>query len=88
MKRFNNITKPTEDTRSYRGLTLQNGLSALLISDPETDNSAAALSVHVGSFLDPRDLQGLAHFLEHMLFMGTKKVNFSYFYFLKLFFSN
>lgn len=25
------------------------------------------------SFSDPRDIQGLAHFLEHMIFMGSKK---------------
>uniref|UniRef100_A0A7N8Y946 Nardilysin a (N-arginine dibasic convertase) n=1 Tax=Mastacembelus armatus TaxID=205130 RepID=A0A7N8Y946_9TELE len=36
-------------------------------------NSAAALCVGVGSFSDPSDLPGLAHFLEHMVFMGSKK---------------
>nr|XP_020469652.1 nardilysin-like [Monopterus albus]XP_020469653.1 nardilysin-like [Monopterus albus]XP_020469654.1 nardilysin-like [Monopterus albus] len=35
--------------------------------------SAAALCVGVGSFSDPSDLPGLAHFLEHMVFMGSKK---------------
>lgn len=35
--------------------------------------AAAALSVGVGSFSDPWDLQGLSHFLEHMLFMGSEK---------------
>ncbi|KAM4724091.1 nardilysin-like isoform 1-T3 [Anableps anableps] len=35
--------------------------------------SAAALCVGVGSFSDPNDLPGLAHFLEHMVFMGSKK---------------
>jgi len=45
----------------------------LLISDPEADKSAAALDVKVGSTLDPKPLFGTAHFLEHMLFMGTEK---------------
>uniref|UniRef100_A0A671YXS8 Nardilysin convertase n=1 Tax=Sparus aurata TaxID=8175 RepID=A0A671YXS8_SPAAU len=36
-------------------------------------NSAAALCVGVGSFSDPSDLPGLAHFLEHMVFMGSEK---------------
>uniref|UniRef100_A0A8D3BSQ3 Nardilysin a (N-arginine dibasic convertase) n=1 Tax=Scophthalmus maximus TaxID=52904 RepID=A0A8D3BSQ3_SCOMX len=36
-------------------------------------NSAAALCVGVGSFSDPGDLPGLAHFLEHMVFMGSEK---------------
>lgn len=35
--------------------------------------AAAALCVGVGSFSDPRNVQGLAHFLEHMIFMGSKK---------------
>ena len=35
--------------------------------------AAAAMVVGVGSMYDPPEAQGLAHFLEHMLFMGTKK---------------
>ncbi|KAL1021991.1 hypothetical protein UPYG_G00020830 [Umbra pygmaea] len=35
--------------------------------------SAAAMCVGVGSFSDPNDLPGLAHFLEHMVFMGSEK---------------
>ncbi|XP_056131891.1 nardilysin b [Lampris incognitus] len=35
--------------------------------------SAAAVCVGVGSFSDPDDLPGLAHFLEHMVFMGSEK---------------
>ncbi|KAG2463496.1 NRDC protein, partial [Polypterus senegalus] len=35
--------------------------------------SAAALCIGVGSFSDPDDLPGLAHFLEHMVFMGSEK---------------
>lgn len=35
--------------------------------------AAAALVVGAGSFMDPPHAQGMAHFLEHMLFMGTKK---------------
>ncbi|XP_074547358.1 nardilysin-like [Halichoeres trimaculatus] len=35
--------------------------------------SAAALCVAAGSFSDPDDLPGLAHFLEHMVFMGSEK---------------
>ncbi|CAH9135246.1 unnamed protein product [Cuscuta epithymum] len=33
--------------------------------------AAAAMCVGMGSFSDPYDAQGLAHFLEHMLFMGS-----------------
>uniref|UniRef100_A0A8C8F187 Nardilysin b (N-arginine dibasic convertase) n=1 Tax=Oncorhynchus tshawytscha TaxID=74940 RepID=A0A8C8F187_ONCTS len=45
-------------------------------SDPKKyryRRSAAALCISVGSFSDPEDLPGLAHFLEHMVFMGSEK---------------
>lgn len=35
--------------------------------------AAAGLCIGIGSFSDPDDLPGLAHFLEHMVFMGSKK---------------
>ncbi|GGW31757.1 insulinase family protein [Vreelandella hamiltonii] len=60
------------DERDYRVLTLENGLQALLVSDPNADKAAASMNVRVGSAQDPEDLQGLAHFLEHMLFLGTE----------------
>ena len=37
------------------------------------EQAAAALAVGVGSFCDPADVQGLSHYLEHMLFMGSEK---------------
>ncbi|XP_010522008.1 PREDICTED: nardilysin-like [Tarenaya hassleriana] len=39
----------------------------------QTKKAAAAMCVSMGSFLDPREAQGLAHFLEHMLFMGSSE---------------
>jgi predicted Zn-dependent peptidase len=35
--------------------------------------AAAALCVSVGSFSDPKHVPGMAHFLEHMVFMGSEK---------------
>jgi len=67
------VVKSENDKRLYRGLVLENGLKALLISDSETDKSAAALDVNVGYYSDPWTLPGLAHFCEHMLFMGTER---------------
>ncbi|MBK8101809.1 MAG: insulinase family protein [Cellvibrionales bacterium] len=61
------------DQRGYRNLELTNGMKVLLISDPAADKAAAAVDVEVGSGSDPESRQGLAHFLEHMLFLGTKK---------------
>jgi len=39
--------------------------------EPEIRFAACSLLTSVGSFSDPADLPGLAHFLEHMLFVGT-----------------
>ena len=61
------------DFKKYQSLTLDNGLRVLLIHNKDTDKCAAALAVNVGHFNDPQDRQGLAHFLEHMLFLGTVK---------------
>eukprot|EP01135_Chromosphaera_perkinsii_P003196 Nk52_evm3s238 gene=Nk52_evmTU3s238 len=59
--------------RHYRAISLDNGMVALLIQDMEADVASAAMSIRVGSINDPEDLPGLAHFCEHMLFMGTEK---------------
>lgn len=67
------VIKSPIDGRSYRTLELDNGLTALLIHDPDTDMAAASLHVHIGHYADPADRMGLAHFLEHMLFMGTDR---------------
>ncbi|WCE28939.1 insulinase family protein [Vibrio sp. SCSIO 43137] len=61
------------DTNHYRYLTLDNGLRVLLVQDDHAQKAAAALAVNVGHFDDPADRQGLAHYLEHMLFLGTSK---------------
>ncbi|RHZ61218.1 hypothetical protein Glove_349g94 [Diversispora epigaea] len=67
------IEKSDNDDRNYRLIRLSNDLEALLIQDVNTDKSGAALDVHIGSLCDPETLPGLAHFCEHLLFMGTKK---------------
>lgn len=67
------VVKSPYDPRSYETMELDNGLKVVLISDPETDKAAASLDVYVGSGSDPKGREGLAHFLEHMLFLGTEK---------------
>lgn len=66
------ITVSPNDSRQYRHITLKNKLECLLVSDPETEKSAACCDVRVGALADPDVAPGLAHFLEHMLFMGTE----------------
>ena len=67
------MKKSPNDAKQYQAITLTNGLRALLVHNPESNKSAAALAVNVGHFDDPNHRQGLAHFLEHMLFLGTEK---------------
>jgi len=67
------IHKSPNDHREYLTFKLANKMTVLVISDPESDKAAAAMNVAVGSSADPQSRPGLAHFLEHMLFLGTKK---------------
>jgi hypothetical protein len=67
------IRKSPNDSRDYRYLVLPNELRVLLVSDPDTDRAAASLTVLRGYYHEPREYPGLAHFLEHMLFIGTEK---------------
>lgn len=67
------VVKSDNDSREYRYVVLPNKLKVLLISDPDSDKAAASLDVNVGAGADPKDIEGLAHFLEHMLFLGTEK---------------
>jgi insulysin len=54
-------------------ITLDNGLKAVLVNSTNSGISVCSMSVRVGSYHDPIDTEGLAHFTEHMLFMGTEK---------------
>ena len=67
------LNKSLTDQNSYHLITLPNNLKVLLVSDPQAERFAASISVNVGNFQDPDTQQGLAHFLEHMLFLGTEK---------------
>lgn len=67
------IIKSQNDNREYNMIKLDNLLDVLIIYDPDTKVSSASMSVGVGYYQDPPEFMGLAHFTEHMLFMGTKK---------------
>ncbi|MCC4285741.1 insulinase family protein [Marinobacter salarius] len=66
-------TKSPNDANLYRYVQLDNQLRVLLISAPGSDKAAASMNVAVGSGDDPANREGLSHFLEHMLFLGTEK---------------
>lgn len=71
--------KSEGDKKDYRLIKLPNGLKALLVhfneesSSESEDMAAIKISVKVGCFDDPPKAMGLAHFLEHILFMGSEK---------------
>ncbi|MGB3255259.1 pitrilysin [Buttiauxella gaviniae] len=67
------IRKSEKDNRQYQAIRLDNGMTVLLVSDPQAVKSLSALVVPVGSLEDPNDHLGLAHYLEHMTLMGSKK---------------
>jgi insulysin len=55
-----------------KAFSLDNGVKVLVVSDADADRAGAALAVHAGSMADG-EYPGIAHFLEHMLFLGTEK---------------
>ena len=65
--------KSPNDNNEYRFIELDNGLRAILVSDKDADKAAASMNVGIGSGDDPKEREGIAHFLEHMLFLGTEK---------------
>lgn len=71
--RFENIVKSQQDSKNYHGLILENGVKVLLVSDPTALKSSACMCVDVGHMSDPVDVPGLAHLIEHVLFLGTEK---------------
>ena len=64
---------PDNDDRDYRVIQLKNSIKATLISDSSTRTASTSFNVAVGSLCNPDEVLGLAHYLEHMLFMGTEK---------------
>lgn len=70
---MDNVHISPNDKNQYRHLVLDNQLKVLLVQSEESPKSAAAVAVNVGHFDDPEHRPGLAHFLEHMLFLGTKE---------------
>ncbi|MCC5826508.1 MAG: insulinase family protein [Alkalimonas sp.] len=68
----NVIKQSPNDQKQYKHLVLANGLAVLLVQQSDAEKSAAALCIRAGHFDDPPERQGLAHFTEHMLFLGSK----------------
>ncbi|ATZ80906.1 peptidase M16 [Bodo saltans virus] len=66
-----NIFKSPKDERDGVYFTLNNKLNVIFINDKKCDMACVGMLVKVGYLNDT--VAGIAHFLEHMLFNGTKK---------------
>eukprot|EP00971_Amphidinium_carterae_P302074 6001155-Amphidinium_carterae.2 len=65
---------PLVDHRKYKyGKLEENGLKVLAVEDKDAPKAGIAVAVEAGSYYDPESLPGLAHFCEHLLFLGTRK---------------
>ena len=64
---------PKNETRIFNTEILKNGIKTVCVYDKDTDKTTITVSVNIGSYSNPKEFQGLAHFLEHMLFLGSKK---------------
>lgn len=67
------ITKDIPVDSGVKIGTLSNGLTYYIKNNPKPENKVELrLAVKAGSILEDDDQQGLAHFMEHMNFNGTK----------------
>jgi len=84
MNKIIEIKKPKFDNRIFNGGQLDNGIKFSIVNDSHLEKSFVTICLKVGSFSDPVGYEGLAHFLEHMLFMGSKKYPSESHYFSRL----
>lgn len=63
-----------DDPMAVKIYRLDNGLTVYLTENHETPRFYAQIAVRAGSMHDPADATGLAHYLEHLLFKGTRRL--------------
>ena len=66
-----NIEMSINDKRTIKGFELDNKIKLIFISDPDINVSSCSIAVGAGYLQD--EYPGTAHFLEHLLFMGSEK---------------
>jgi insulysin len=68
------FAQTTQDARMRtESFSLPNGIQGIAVSIPRAKLASIGVSLPVGYFDDPAQHPGLAHYLEHMLFMGSSK---------------
>ena len=58
---------------NYSYFQLPNSLPIVWIHNPNFQKTAFSMAVRAGSYFDPPDYQGLAHLLEHSVFLGSEE---------------
>ena len=62
-----------------KSTTLENGLRLIVVENPRAPVVAQMMWYNFGSNIEQRGKSGLAHFMEHLMFKGTKKFPNSYY---------
>jgi len=60
-------------TYGFRRAVLENGLTVIAEENPAAHTAAVGFFVKTGARDEPRELMGVSHFLEHMVFKGTDR---------------
>lgn len=67
------IIKSDNDNKEYKYGVLQNGIKVLYINDNLQTHSYLCLTINIGSYSDPEEYLGMAHFTEHMILTGSRR---------------
>ena len=59
----------------FKERKLPNGLTIIAETDPGAHSAAAGFFVRTGARDEPTELMGVSHFLEHMMFKGTREIS-------------
>lgn len=62
------------DPLNVKQYVLKNGLTVLLSENHNTSQIFGVIAVKAGGKNDPKEATGMAHYLEHMLFKGTREM--------------
>jgi len=57
----------------YQTTTLENGLRVVTGSMPHTRSASILIYYKVGARYEAKEVSGISHYIEHMLFKGTRK---------------
>jgi len=65
------------DTSDYQIGKLDTNVDFMIVTDPQVSKAAVGIGVSAGSWDNPTSLPGLAHFLEHLVFLGSERYDFA-----------